>query len=63
MNLDYEQAKAICFQLLEQVKKHNGEAVLLWHNTKPTRQKAENGNYQPRLYLGMLDWLRKNALL
>lgn len=33
MNLSYTQAKDLCRQLFENVAIHNGEAVVLWHNT------------------------------
>jgi len=47
MGLDLEQAKHHSGGLLQQVARHNGEAVLLWHNTEFA---PSNGNYHPALY-------------
>lgn len=58
MNLDYERAKSVCYALLAEVRKHNGEAVLLWHNTELSEQAAASGSYQRKLYLDVLDQLR-----
>ena len=47
MNLDFETAFETCKNLINQVKKHNGELVLLWHNTSV----IPNANgYQRELY-------------
>jgi hypothetical protein len=61
MDLNYEEARATCFSLFDQVKKHNGELVLLWHNTRVTEEKRYYGNYQPRLYQDVLRWIRDNG--
>lgn len=58
MNLDYEQAKSVCHALLTEVRKHNGEAVLLWHNTELSEQAAASGSYQRKLYVDVLDYLK-----
>ncbi|NCA81178.1 MAG: hypothetical protein EOM72_00330 [Opitutae bacterium] len=58
MHLDFEEARAACFALLGEVRKHNGEAVLLWHNTALSEQAAASGSYQRRLYLEVLDHLK-----
>jgi hypothetical protein len=59
MNLDLEQARTTCFALLAEVRKHNGEAVLLWHNTVLSEQAEASGSYQRRLYLDVLDHLKE----
>lgn len=58
MNLDYEQARATCFSLLDEVRKHSGEAVLLWHNTVLSESAEVSGSYQRRLYLEVLNHLK-----
>jgi hypothetical protein len=58
MNLDYKQAKSVCHALLAEVRKHNGEAVLLWHNTELSEQAKASGSYQRRLYLDVLNQLK-----
>ena len=58
MYLDFEEARAACFALLAEVRKHNGEAVLLWHNTALSEQAAASGSYQRRLYVEVLDHLK-----
>ena len=61
MNLDYTRAYSVCSGLLDQVKKFNGEAVLLWHNTELATAQLRNGSYQLRLYMDMLNWLKEKA--
>lgn len=58
MALGHDMARAACFALLGEVRKHNGEAVLLWHNTALSEQAAASGSYQRRLYLEVLDHLK-----
>ncbi|GHV55327.1 hypothetical protein AGMMS49579_17900 [Spirochaetia bacterium] len=53
MNLDYEDALAYCKVLIDQVYKHNGELVLLWHNTE-----FLGLNYQERLYKSVLEYIK-----
>jgi len=55
MNLGYVDARRICFDLLEQVKKHHGEAVLLWHNTRLSGHNRHD--YQKQLYVDILQFL------
>jgi hypothetical protein len=52
MNLDYEQALETCRKIVIQVYKHNGELVLLWHNTE-----FLNLNYQEKLYKSILNFI------
>lgn len=61
MNLNYEQAQAKCFSLLSEVRKRNGEAVLLWHNTELADKSVQTGNYQRKLYVDVLRYLRHNS--
>jgi hypothetical protein len=52
MNLDYEQAFETCKEIIGQVYKHQGELVLLWHNTE-----FLGTNYQEQLYRNILDYI------
>jgi hypothetical protein len=54
MNLDYENAFTVCKQIIDQVYKHNGELVLLWHNTEFTGM-----NYQEKLYISVLEYIKE----
>lgn len=54
MDLDEEEAFGVICQMLAAVREHNGEAVLLWHNTSVA--KTDTG-YQRRLYGKTLDCL------
>jgi hypothetical protein len=54
MNLNEEEALSYCQKLIEQTRKHDGEFVMLWHNTIFV---PEPGNYHPRLYPRLLDEL------
>ena len=47
MNLDFETALETCKNIINQVKKHNGELVLLWHNTAVI---PNTNGYQRELY-------------
>jgi hypothetical protein len=58
MNLDYEAARDTCYALLAEVRKHNGEAVLLWHNTVLSEPAAAAGSYHRKLYLDVLEHLK-----
>ncbi len=51
MNLDKKQALEYCLQLAEQVRKHKGEFVVLWHNAMFCRRR---NNYHPELYIAIL---------
>ena len=53
MNLDYENALNICKEIIRQVFKHNGELVLLWHNTEFIGM-----NYQEKLYDVVLEYIK-----
>jgi hypothetical protein len=57
MNLDYSQALATCATLFAEVRKHNGEAVLLWHNNRITHQAAASGSYHRTLYQELIQHL------
>jgi len=50
MNLDYEDALNVCKEIINQVYKHNGELVLLWHNTE-----FLGLNYHEKLFISILD--------
>jgi hypothetical protein len=56
MNLNYEEALAVCKKLIDQVYKHNGELVLLWHNTEFIGK-----NYQEKLYKNILEYIANIA--
>jgi len=53
MNLEYENALNICKEIVKQVYKHNGELVLLWHNTEFIGM-----NYQEKLYNAVLEYIK-----
>jgi len=53
MNLNFETAFEVCKNLINQVEKHNGELVLLWHNTSVI---PENG-YHRELYEKVIEEL------
>lgn len=55
MNLSYTQAKDSCKQLLENVSLHNGEAVILWHNT------SIGHSYYTSLYKDVVEQLKHLA--
>lgn len=61
MNLDYARARAVCLAMLAEVRKHHGEAVLLWHNTELAEGAAAAGSYQRRLYADLLAHLKESA--
>jgi hypothetical protein len=56
MHLDYEKALNICKEIINQVYKHNGELVLLWHNTEFTDM-----NYQEKLYNAVLEYIKNTV--
>ena len=53
MHLNYENAFEKCRKIIRQVYKHNGELVLLWHNTEFTGK-----GYQERLYKSVLEYIK-----
>jgi len=53
MGLDYDSALNKCKEIISQVYKHNGELVLLWHNTE-----FVGVNYQERLYEAVLECIK-----
>lgn len=55
MGLEYDEALEYCKRLLIQVRQHNGQAVLLWHNTSVA---TGGNNYQSKLYEDVLNFLR-----
>lgn len=57
MGLDYEQAYDVSAAMFDQVRRHNGDLVLLWHNTELATHKALSGSYQKRLYMDLLGLL------
>jgi hypothetical protein len=57
MNLSYEWAFNYATELVDQVKKHNGELVLLWHNSIF----AENTAFDhKRFYTELLNYIKEN---
>ena len=50
--MDYTQAFEMACKLIEQVRKHGGELVLLWHNSEVRR-----GNYHRKLYKKLISIL------
>lgn len=54
MGLDFEQARGVCHALLNEVAKHHGEAVLLWHNNELSELAKAGGSYQRGLYSDLL---------
>jgi hypothetical protein len=54
MNLDKNQALEYCLRLADQVRKHKGEFVVLWHNNMFCRRL---NNYHPDLYTAILNGL------
>lgn len=56
MGMDEEEATGYALRLIEQVRTAGGELTLLWHNTSFIETP---GNYLKRLYLQLLNELRK----
>jgi hypothetical protein len=54
MNLGSEDAFEYCNRIIDQVYQHNGELVLLWHNSEFLGQ-----NYQEKLYIAVMEYIRK----
>jgi hypothetical protein len=54
MNLNFEDALSKSKNLIAQVKEHNGEIVLLWHNTSVIENQ---NNYQRNLYGKIIEYL------
>lgn len=48
-----EEAYYLCQQVIDKVKQHGGELVLLWHNTS-----VANNSYHHQLYKEIIDYLR-----
>ena len=57
MNLKEENVFAVCTSLIQQVKKYNGDLVLLWHNTSVEK---DNGLYHRNLYPKIINYLINN---
>lgn len=57
MKLNTEEAFSFSKRMIDQVKKHNGELVLLWHNTSVEKN---NGLYHRDLYKWMINYLKLN---
>jgi len=51
MGLDYDHALAACRGIVDQVYRHNGELVLLWHNTSFC-----GAGYHEQLYRALLEY-------
>lgn len=56
MGLNADEAFSFSKNLIKQVKAHNGELVLLWHNTSVEKN---NGQYHRDLYNLIIDYLSK----
>jgi len=54
MKLSSDEAFVFCKKIIEQVKTHNGDLVLLWHNTSVEKN---NGLYHRELYENVIDYL------
>lgn len=50
--MDFAQAYDTACKLIEQVKKHGGELVLLWHNSE-----VVDGNYHKQLYKNLISYI------
>jgi hypothetical protein len=57
MHLKYDDAFEYCRELINQVHTHNGELVLLWHNTE-----FLGLNYQEKLYVHVLNYIAELGL-
>lgn len=55
MNLEEEEAFNVIWNMLETIKKYNGEAVLLWHNTSVV---SSGVGYQRRIYERVLEKMK-----
>lgn len=56
MKLDETEAFDYCKKLIDNVKKHNGDLSLLWHNTSVS---SLNNSYHKRLYTKLIDYISK----
>jgi hypothetical protein len=50
--MDYTQAYETACKLINQVKKHGGELVMLWHNSE-----VRHGNYHKKLYKNLISYI------
>lgn len=57
MGLSYKDAFEYSKKMISAVHEHNGELVLLWHNTE-----LKNTTWQSKLYSEILHWLRERFL-
>jgi hypothetical protein len=57
MQLSYQQALETSLQIIEQVRKYQGELVLLWHNTSLTRNA-----YHRQLYKNIIAQLNAQTI-
>jgi hypothetical protein len=55
MNLKVDEAFRYCKNLIDEVKKNNGELVLLWHNNSVEKN---NKQYHRELYHKIIDYLK-----
>jgi hypothetical protein len=55
MNLPCNEAFTVAKNIIHQTKKHNGELVLLWHNTSIA---ANSNSYHQNLYSQIIDFMR-----
>ena len=51
-NMDFAEAYETACKLIDQVNKHGGELVLLWHNSEVRR-----GNYHKQLYKNLISYI------
>ena len=54
MNLSFGKALESCKIVIDQVYKHSGELVLLWHNNS-----LSDGSYHKKLYLSLFDYINQ----
>jgi hypothetical protein len=50
--MDYTQAYETACRLIDQVRKHGGELVMLWHNSE-----VRGGNYHKKLYKNLISYI------
>ena len=59
MGLNFAEALEVCINVVNQIAKHRGELVLLWHNTGLTASVSEEEGYLRALYSEIINYLSK----
>lgn len=54
MGLNFETARTLCIDLIEKIRKTNGQLVVLWHNTQV---RADKDLYHRQLYAQLISYL------